>query len=41
MVLIILKATFPKWQANRKKPILPLEKYFKTLKDKIIVTAST
>ena len=28
-------------QANRKKLILPLEKYFKTLKDMIIGTAST
>ena len=29
------------WQANRKKLILPLEKYFKILKDMIIGTAGT
>ena len=41
MVLINLNTIFPHWQANKKKLILPLEKYFKILKDMIIVTART
>ena len=38
---INLNAIIPHWQAYRKIFIFPLRKYFKSLKDVIIVTAST